>query len=89
MEWTLGLLGDNLLGTLKKPKRWASKMNTHLAIDCVLPFEIFLFKAHIFAGQVAKEATSVADFAWLTKEELSERLNESYWNGIKDLLADQ
>ena len=42
----------------------------------------------MFAGQVATEAPDVADFAWLTKEEIAERVDEKYWAGVKDMLAD-
>jgi large subunit ribosomal protein L46 len=48
---------------------------------------IFFFKAHIMAGQV-KPSTSVADFAWLTKKEIEKRVDERYWEGVKDMLSD-
>ncbi|KAG8987467.1 54S ribosomal protein L17 mitochondrial [Tulasnella sp. JGI-2019a] len=50
--------------------------------------KIFFFKAHIFAGQVAKDASSMEDFAWLTKQEIANRVDEKYWSGIKDMLLD-
>ena len=48
---------------------------------------IFFFKAHIMAGQV-KPSKSVADFAWLTKKEIEKRVDERYWEGVKDMLSD-
>jgi hypothetical protein len=41
------------------------------------------------AGQV--HPTTAGDFAWLTKEEIGERLQPSdlaYWDGVKDMLSD-
>jgi large subunit ribosomal protein L46 len=48
---------------------------------------VFFFKAHIMAGQVRLEA-SVTDFAWLTKKEIAKRVDQQYWDGIKDMLSD-
>ncbi|KAN0128508.1 50S ribosomal subunit L30 [Lactarius tabidus] len=48
---------------------------------------IFFFKAHIMAGQV-KPSKSVTDFAWLTKKEIEKRVDERYWDGVKDMLSD-
>lgn len=54
-----------------------------------MPNKIFFFKAHVFAGQVASDASpDMEDFAWLTKQEISERVDEKNWNGIKDMLSD-
>lgn len=39
------------------------------------------------AGQV-KPSKSVADFAWLTKKEIKRRVDEQYWEGVKDMLSD-
>jgi large subunit ribosomal protein L46 len=39
------------------------------------------------AGQV-RPGKSVTDFAWLTKKEISKRVDEQYWDGIKDMLSD-
>jgi large subunit ribosomal protein L46 len=39
------------------------------------------------AGQV-KPGKSVTDFAWLTKKEIAKRVDERYWDGIKDMLSD-
>ncbi|KAF8197400.1 50S ribosomal subunit L30 [Pholiota molesta] len=38
---------------------------------------VFFYKAHI-----------MADFAWLTKEEIETRVDQHYWDGIKDILSD-
>ncbi|TFK67881.1 50S ribosomal subunit L30 [Pluteus cervinus] len=46
----------------------------------------FFFKAHILAGQVRLQGAS--SFAWLTKEEIQERVSTSYWTGTKDMLSD-
>jgi len=48
---------------------------------------VFFFKAHIMAGQV-RPGESVTDFAWLTKKEISKRVDQQYWDGIKDMLSD-
>jgi large subunit ribosomal protein L46 len=48
---------------------------------------VFFFKAHIMTGQV-RPGKSVTNFAWLTKKEISKRVDEQYWNGIKDMLSD-
>ncbi|KAG8956645.1 54S ribosomal protein L17 mitochondrial [Tulasnella sp. 424] len=49
---------------------------------------VFFFKAHILAGQVSLNSSDVSDFAWLTKEEIGDRVDAAYWSGIKDMLAD-
>jgi hypothetical protein len=40
------------------------------------------------AGQA--RPTASGDFAWLTKEEIGERLASDgpYWDGVKDMLSD-
>ncbi|KAI0295500.1 39S mitochondrial ribosomal protein L46-domain-containing protein [Russula brevipes] len=38
-------------------------------------------------GQV-RPAASVTDFAWLTKKEIAKRVDQQYWDGIKDMLSD-
>ncbi|KAI0306736.1 50S ribosomal subunit L30 [Multifurca ochricompacta] len=48
---------------------------------------VFFFKAHIMAGQV-KPGKTVTDFAWLTKREIAKRVDQQYWDGIKDMLSD-
>jgi large subunit ribosomal protein L46 len=48
---------------------------------------VFFLKAHIMAGQV-RPGESVTDFAWLTKKEVSERVGQQYWDGVKDMLSD-
>lgn len=49
---------------------------------------VFFFKGHIMAGQVRVDGKSVQDFAWLTKEEIGEKLDKEYWEGVKDILSD-
>jgi len=39
------------------------------------------------AGQV-RPGESVSGFAWLTKNEISERVDQRYWDGIKNMLSD-
>jgi len=57
--------------------------------DAIAPANtcVFFFKAHIMAGQV-RPGESVTDFAWLTKREISKRVDQQYWDGIKDMLSD-
>lgn len=49
----------------------------------------FMIKSHILSGkfdlQTNKDAT---EFAWLTKEEVGERVDENYFNEVRFLLAD-
>lgn len=49
---------------------------------------MFFYKAHILAGQVRPDAKSVDDFAWLTKQEIQKRVEQKYWDGVKDMLSD-
>lgn len=44
-------------------------------------------KARVYAGQV-KPNKDISDFAWLTKEELSNTLSPEYYKAIKDSLGD-
>jgi len=39
------------------------------------------------AGQVSPNGKSVFDFAWLTKEEIKEKVDAAYWDGVKDMLS--
>ena len=48
----------------------------------------FFYKAHILQGQVRPDGKEVADFAWLTKEEIQPRVDKHYWSGVKDMLSD-
>lgn len=50
--------------------------------------QIFFFKGHIFSGQAHPDGRTVQDFAWLTKDEVRERVTESYFSDVKDLLSD-
>ncbi|EIW85352.1 hypothetical protein CONPUDRAFT_150164 [Coniophora puteana RWD-64-598 SS2] len=49
---------------------------------------VFFYKAHIMAGQVQHDPKTTLDFAWLTKGELSERVEPTYWESVKDMLSD-
>lgn len=51
----------------------------------------FFIKTRIFAGQadVAQENAAWEDFAWLSKEEIRQRVHERYWSRIKNMLAEQ
>lgn len=40
------------------------------------------------AGQVKPQGDHIKDFAWLTKEEIETRVDQHYWDGIKDILSD-
>lgn len=50
---------------------------------------ILFFKAHIFAGQAKPNGKSVSDFAWLTTEEIREKVAPDYWASIQDMLSHQ
>ncbi|KAF7311661.1 50S ribosomal subunit L30 [Mycena kentingensis (nom. inval.)] len=47
----------------------------------------FFFKANIMAGQI-RPAQSIADFGWLTKQEIEKRVAPQYWESVKDMLSD-
>ncbi|KZT26324.1 50S ribosomal subunit L30 [Neolentinus lepideus HHB14362 ss-1] len=49
---------------------------------------LFFYKAHIMAGQVRPDGSNVLDYAWLTKQEMEERLDKEYWHGVQDMLSD-
>jgi large subunit ribosomal protein L46 len=40
------------------------------------------------AGQCLPQGELVKDFAWLTKQEIELRVDNHYWDGIKDMLSD-
>ncbi|CAE6436143.1 unnamed protein product [Rhizoctonia solani] len=48
---------------------------------------ILFFKAHIFAGQAKPNGTSIKDFAWLTAEEIKEKVAPEYWASISEMLS--
>ncbi|RKP09650.1 NUDIX hydrolase domain-like protein [Thamnocephalis sphaerospora] len=48
--------------------------------------KVFFLRAHIFAGQAKVDGKETVDFAWLTKEELSEVLEPDYFNAVADIL---
>jgi large subunit ribosomal protein L46 len=39
------------------------------------------------AGQVRLDEPKISDFAWLTKQEITSRLDRNYWLGVKDMLS--
>ncbi|KDN50537.1 hypothetical protein RSAG8_01035, partial [Rhizoctonia solani AG-8 WAC10335] len=45
------------------------------------------FKAHIFAGQAKPNGTSIKNFAWLTTEEIKEKVAPEYWASISEMLS--
>ncbi|KAG0746020.1 hypothetical protein G6F57_007890 [Rhizopus arrhizus] len=49
--------------------------------------KVFFMKARVYAGQV-KPNKEITDFAWLTKDELSNHLSSEYYKAIKDCLGD-
>ncbi|KZO99503.1 hypothetical protein CALVIDRAFT_495022 [Calocera viscosa TUFC12733] len=52
--------------------------------------KIFFFKGHIMAGQAVGSTKDVQDFAWLTMEEIQERLetpDRSYWEAVQSILS--
>lgn len=49
----------------------------------------FLIKSHILAGRFDLQKNKhVTDFAWLTKEEVGERVSEDYFNEVRFLLTE-
>lgn len=57
-------------------------------IDTKFQNVLFFYKAHIMSGQVHPAGKHIEDFAWLTKEEISTKVEPSYWDSIKDILSD-
>ncbi|KAK9473909.1 mitochondrial 54S ribosomal protein mL46 [Dipodascopsis tothii] len=52
--------------------------------------KVFYMKSHIFAGQfVPQQGTDVVEHAWLTKEEIKERVHPEYWASLQCLLSGQ
>lgn len=50
--------------------------------------KVYVMSGHILAGQPDKSVTKGAvDFAWLTKEEIRERVTKDYWSEMEDLLS--
>ncbi|KAI7889520.1 39S mitochondrial ribosomal protein L46-domain-containing protein [Mucor mucedo] len=49
-------------------------------------FKTFFMKARVYAGQV-KPSKEITDFAWLTKDELSNTLSPEYYKAVKDSLG--
>jgi large subunit ribosomal protein L46 len=51
----------------------------------------FFIKTRIFAGQadIAQENARWEDFAWLSKEEIQQKVHDRYWSRIKNMLAEQ
>lgn len=48
----------------------------------------FVMRAHILAGQPSSStATKDIEFAWLTKEEVQQRVPKEYWESLADLLS--
>lgn len=51
----------------------------------------FFMKARIFAGQADLENNSygVAEFKWLSKEEVEKHVTPQYWSSVKNMLVEQ
>lgn len=49
----------------------------------------YLIKSHILHGKFVPAAKGVADFAWLTKEEIKEKVTKDYWEQVEVLLSNQ
>ena len=53
--------------------------------------KVFFLKGRIMAGQADLKGNKLhyQDFNWLTKEELEETLEESYYRAVKNMMADR
>lgn len=51
----------------------------------------FFLKGRIMAGQADLKGNKMGlkDFNWLTKEELKAKLDEDYFNAVKNMMADR
>lgn len=96
-KWTPGLLAESL-------SEYTSHLNLTLTLSrcvcvCVIHLQtrdficvphkhvVFFYKAHIMAGQVTP-TQGIEDFAWLTKQEIKQQVDETYWENTKDMLSD-
>jgi len=75
------VVGKAPIGVYQPPQTSASSQETP-------EHYVFFYKAHILAGQVHPIKEYIKNFAWLTKEEIKPRVDESYWEGIKNILSD-
>ena len=50
--------------------------------------QVYFFKGHILAGQCAPDGQEIVDYAWLSKQEIQQRVEPHYWAVIKDMLSD-
>lgn len=47
----------------------------------------YVMKGHILSGRPSASSSKGIQFAWLTREEIQERLEREQWNDIEDLLC--
>lgn len=49
----------------------------------------YVMRGHILAGQpdLSNSSAKGVEFAWLTKEEIQQRVGQKHWDGIQDLLS--
>ena len=87
------IVSRNPIGLYKRKVNDAASTSTSTPgtptpASTTLEISTFFYKAHIMAGQA--RPSNASDFAWLTKQELEERLKDdaAYWDGVKDMLSD-
>ncbi|KIY43692.1 hypothetical protein FISHEDRAFT_52784 [Fistulina hepatica ATCC 64428] len=81
------IVGRNPIGMYKPAA--ASVPNVPLQELSLRQKIVFFFKVHIMAGQChLNPELNLADFAWLTKQEIQNRMSPDYWDGVKDMLSD-
>ena len=53
--------------------------------------KVFFLKGRILAGQANLKGNKMGyeDFNWLTKEELTEKLEERYFRSVRNMMADR
>lgn len=53
--------------------------------------KVFFMKARIMAGQAKVEGAALGytDFKWLSKAEIQQIVEESYWSAIKNMLVER
>lgn len=50
-------------------------------------FQTFFFKGRLLAGRpTLVQESSISQLAWLTKEEIADHVDPTYWASINDLL---
>lgn len=54
------------------------------------PKQVFFMPMRMIRGQaVPNQKEGIVDFAWLTKEEIKDKVSDEYWQAVEPILSDQ